>query len=138
MSWGTCYSGSNNTNVSFPPMMSDGRNFSNWTPVPTRDKHIQQSNGIKSNYDYRQYLMNNGDKIIKHNQLDACNECGYCPLNPDNEFYIKGPPKMMGCNNNQVKSNSDLKNMYLSSVELNNRVFSQHITQADINKMSRQ
>ena len=32
MSWGTCFSGSNNIHFDFPPIMSDGRNFSSWQP----------------------------------------------------------------------------------------------------------
>ena len=27
MSWGTCYSGSNNIHFGFPPIMTDGRNY---------------------------------------------------------------------------------------------------------------
>ena len=137
MSWGTCYSGSNNINMSYPPMMSDGRNFSTWEQQAPVEKTLQQQNSINSNYEYRQYLMKNGDKIIKHNQVDSCNECGYCPMAPDNKFDIKNTPIMMGCNNSQMKSNSDLKNLYLSSVELNNKIYAPQITQDEINKMSR-
>ena len=32
MSWGTCYSGSNNIYRDFPPIMNDGRNYTNWQP----------------------------------------------------------------------------------------------------------
>ena len=32
MTWGTCYSGSNNIHFDFPSIMSDGRNYSNWQP----------------------------------------------------------------------------------------------------------
>ena len=32
MSWGTCYSGSNNIHAGFPALMSDGRWASNWEP----------------------------------------------------------------------------------------------------------
>ena len=30
MSWGTCYSGSNNIHMGFPALMSDGRLYANW------------------------------------------------------------------------------------------------------------
>ena len=32
MSWGTCYSGSNNIHAGFPALMSDGRWAANWEP----------------------------------------------------------------------------------------------------------
>ena len=32
MSWGTCYSGSDNIHYDFPSIMNDGRLFTNWQP----------------------------------------------------------------------------------------------------------
>ena len=55
MSWGTCYAGSNNIHFDFPPIMSDGRNFSKWQPGATINQEIRQENGIKSNWQYRKY-----------------------------------------------------------------------------------
>ena len=57
MSWGTCYSGSNNIHFNFPSMMSDGRNYTNWEPEVVIDKKIEQEQNIKSNMQYRQYLI---------------------------------------------------------------------------------
>ena len=128
MSWATCYSGSNNTDMSFPPIMSDGRNFTNWNQVPTIDKTVQKKFGITNNYNYRHYLINNGDQIIKYNQLESCDGCGYCPMNQENRLHNKAPV-MMGCNNSQNPTNSDLKNLYMSRVQLNNQIFSPHLTQ---------
>ena len=33
MSWGTCYSGSNNIHFDYPPIMDDGRNYAKWQPA---------------------------------------------------------------------------------------------------------
>ena len=132
MSWATCYSGSDNINFSYPPLMSDGRNFSNWQPVNTIDKSLQKENNLKTNWQYRQYLMKNADNIIKFNQLQSCNGCGYCPpkYNTVGDVNNHGPPKFFDCNNKNVGYESgDLKNMYLSRVQLQERLFVPHLSQ---------
>ena len=78
MSWGTCYGSSNNIHFDFPPLMSDGRNFANWQPACEINKSLRQRNNIKSNYDYRQFLIKNADAIIKKNQKAACDDCCGC------------------------------------------------------------
>ena len=42
MSWGTCYSGSNNIHFNFPAFMDDGRNFSNYEAGATLDNIIKK------------------------------------------------------------------------------------------------
>ena len=79
MSWGTCYSGSNNIHFDYPPIMMDGRNFADWQPGAVINERIRQDAHIKSNADYRKYLTNNADNIIKYNQLQACDQCCACP-----------------------------------------------------------
>ena len=71
MSWGTCYSASNNIHFDFPPIMKDGRNFANWQPGAVISEQIRKDNNITSNYDYRKYMIENADNIIKLNQLEA-------------------------------------------------------------------
>lgn len=79
MSWGSCASGSNNIHQGFPPIMNDGRNFSSWQPGGALNENIRKNENITSNWQYRRYLMNNADKIIMKNQLEACNQCCSCP-----------------------------------------------------------
>ena len=79
MSWGTCYSGSNNIHFGFPPIMSDGRNYSQWQPGAVINNEIKKQSNITSNWEYRKYLTENANSIIEHNQLSACDECGGCP-----------------------------------------------------------
>ena len=52
MSWGTCYSGSNNIHFDYPPIMMDGRNFADWQPGAVINERIRQDAHIKSNADY--------------------------------------------------------------------------------------
>jgi hypothetical protein len=47
MSWSTCYSGSNNINFNFPPIMADGRNYASWQPDAVVNERIQkQENNV--------------------------------------------------------------------------------------------
>ena len=76
MSWGTCYSGSNNIHFDFPPLMEDSRLFSNYYSSVLNDTVFQNNKNIKNNSDYRKYLQVNADAIIQNNQYISCIECG--------------------------------------------------------------
>ena len=79
MSWSTCYSGSNNINFNFPPIMADGRNFATWQPDAVVNERIQVKEGIQSNWGYRQYLQRNGLQVINYNSTEACYTLGLDP-----------------------------------------------------------
>ena len=127
MSWGTCYSGSNNIHFNFPPIMADGRNFAQWQPDAVVNNRIQQKEGITNNWSYRQYLQQNGLQIMNYNTTEACYELGLDPhvqtgkTPSDNVPYTfkstfdTGKPGFGYCN-------SDLKNPYLSREQLNSRL----------------
>ena len=85
MSWGTCYSGSNNIYFGFPPIMTDGRNYAQWQPGAVVNKTLREENGIKSNWQYRKYLQENADQVIEYDQRMACNECCGCPYYKSNQ-----------------------------------------------------
>ncbi len=147
MSWGTCYSGSNNIHFDYPAIMSDGRNYANWLPGAAINEKIRKDEGIKSNWDYRRYLTQNADTIIKNNQIAACDEC--CSINT-NEVLEQGQnqlPKGMyvqsqtpylykSCSDNSKPNygyqESDLKNMYASRVNLQSRMITPVLSQAQI------
>ena len=69
MSWGSCNGASNNIHFNFPPIMNDGRNFATWQPGAVINNAIRKEQNIKSNWDYRLYLTNNADSIIKTNKI---------------------------------------------------------------------
>ena len=126
MSWATCYAGSNNIHFNYPPIMNDGRNYASWQPGATINQEIRANANIKSNWDYRNYLMKNADSIIKTNQLESCNNCGCCPANDSNEPMI-GPKQgntpflYQSCTSKDQPfgyENSDLKQLYLSREQL--------------------
>ena len=132
MSWGTCYSGSNNIHYSMPPMMSDGRNYSSWTPDATMNDEIRKNAKITSNWDYRRYMQHNAQHIMKYNNLEACYTLG---LNPQTVTNTQSSPNTPFVFQNVVDDrhppygyrHSDLKNLYLSSEQLNAKMISPSI-----------
>lgn len=135
MSWGTCYSGCNNIHFGFPPLMADGRNFASWLPGDQINKQIRQENDIKTNWQYRQFLMNNAEQIMEQNSLSACDECCSCPARyGDNQPNTGTPFLYKSCTESTQPfgyQNSDLKQMYLSEYQLQSRLSAPIITQYD-------
>jgi len=124
MSWGTCYSGSNNIHFDFPPIMSDGRNYANWQPGSEINQTIRKENNITSNWEYRKYIVNNADQIMKLNQQEACNDCGSCGI-PPAQKTSNSPFIYQSTVDNSTPfgyEHSDLKNVYLTSQQLQSRM----------------
>ena len=127
MSWGVCYSGSNNVHFNFPPIMSDGRNYASWQPDAVINQRIQKQEDIHSNWSYRQYLQKNGLQIMNYNTMEACYDLGLDPHTKTNRtpssnvpyvyknIYDTSSPGFGYCN-------SDLKSPYLSREQLNSRL----------------
>ena len=121
MSWGTCYSGSNNIYYTAPPLMSDGRNYTRWVPGRKIDQEIKKQMDINSNNSYRQFLISHANNIINYNQQQACNSCGCCPYFDNNENTPNTPFIFEECLE-KIKpfgyEDSNLKNLYLSRERL--------------------
>ena len=139
MSWGTCYSGSNNIHFNFPPIMTDGRNYATWQPGAVVDEIIRQKNNITNNSQYRQYLTNNAKEVMQANLIAACDQCGF-----NLELISNYNENNGGNQNNRTPflfsspwdqsqpfgyESSDLKNMYLSRYELQSRMMAPSLTQ---------
>ena len=132
MSWGTCYSGSNNIHFNFPPIMADGRNFAQWQPDAVVNNRIQQKEGIKNNWSYRQYLQQNGLQIMNYNTTEACYELGLDPHVQTGKTPSDNVPYTFRSTFDTSRPgfgycNSDLKNPYLSREQLNSRLVSPSI-----------
>lgn len=137
MSWGTCYSGSNNIHFDFPPIMSDGRTYTSWQPGAIISEKIRKDAGITSNWEYRRYLTNNADSIIKYNQLSASEDCsgGNSDYSVGQETLANSPYVFKNCFEKSRPygyENSDLKNSYLSKFELQSRMVTPVLTQAQL------
>jgi len=140
MSRGTCYSGSNNIHFDFPPIMMDGRNFADWQPGAVINEKMRNEANIKTNSDYRYYVMNNADKIIKYNQMQACDKCCNCPsVYNDSQNQVTSNPYLYKSCSDVTKpfgyEMSDLKNEYLSRQALESRLNIPLLTQEKMIKM---
>jgi len=98
----------NNIYSDFPAMMQDGRAYSNWQPTSVINEKILHREKITTNWDYREYLQKNADSIIAYDISMACKETG-CPYT-----YTRMP---------KVHVQSDLKNDYLTRVQLQERMY---------------
>lgn len=142
MTWGNCFSGSNNIHFDYPPLMSDGRTFSTFLPGSEVNKNLREKENITSNWDYRQYLIHNGDKIMEQNSLNACDDCGYCPAqftdedkyhsveNEDNIPFFYNSYLDENAKSHFTYRNSDLKEIYVNRQQLNARLNAPILTQA--------
>ncbi len=138
MSWGTCYSASNNIHFDFPPIMSDGRNFASWQPGAVVNEQIREKEGIINNWQYRKYLIANADKIIKQNQIAACDECSSSTsLFGSNRKVSEGPYLYKSWHDNSQPygyETSDLKSAYLTRNQLQSRKVTPLLTQEQLMK----
>ena len=126
MSWGTCYSGSNNIHFNSPPIMHDGRNYATWQSGATINENLRKEKKITHNWEYRKYLIDNADTIIKSNQKNACDNCSNCSLEVNEVKNTQTPFLYNAASNKKTQpygyENSDLKNLYLSRQELHNKI----------------
>ena len=132
MSWGTCYSGSNNILFNFPPIMADGRNYATWQPDAVINKRIQTQENIHTNWDYRRFLQKNGVHIMKYNNMEACYDLGLDPHVKSDRTPSENVPYTFKNTFDTSRPgfgycNSDLKNPYLTSEQLNARLVSSNI-----------
>ena len=120
MSWATCYSGSNNIHFNLPPLMSDRRQFTNFDPNCEANDKLQRFLNIGSNYEYRQYLIKNGNSLINNNRMQAFMTNRNVQVG--NESYINNEKYTFKNVNDGSKpfgyESSDLKNLYLSRQQL--------------------
>ncbi len=134
MSWATCYSGSNNIHFNTPPLMSDGRHYTHYDPSCEANNQFKKKMNFSNNYDYRQWLIKNGNRVAEINKRSACNECSECVESaanaPTTEKYL-----FKSCQYNSKPfgyESSDLKNLYLSKHALNARLKAPIITQEQL------
>ena len=132
MSWSTCYSGSNNIHFNSPPIMNDSRIYSSWQADAAVNNRIQQKEGITNNWNYRQYLQQNGLQIMNYNTKEACYELGLDPHVQTGKTPSDNVPYTFRSTFDTSRPgfgycNSDLKNPYLSREQLNSRLIAPSI-----------
>lgn len=82
----TCLKTSNNKYFDCPALMSDGRTFTDYRPSNYVNDLIKTTNRVYDSYEYRQFLINNADKIIEENDKynyskNSCDKCQYNTIN---------------------------------------------------------
>ena len=120
--WGTSYSGSNNIHHDAPPLMNDGRIFTNWDSSSIVNTIIKDNANLKTNWDYRNYMTENSKRIIKNDKMisrfmtDNLEDDGMklVPENVDFSFFKIEPP-------DDTEQLSDLQADYLSRFDLQKR-----------------
>lgn len=127
MSWGQCFSGSNNIHFDFPPIMADGRNYASWQPEAVINQRIQRQENINSNWKYRKYLTEHGLEIMKYNTMEACYDLGLIHEYETNATPSSNVPYLYRSIFDSSKPgygycNSDLKSPYLSRQQLEARM----------------
>lgn len=115
----------NNIYEGYPPLMNDGRTiFASYQPEAIINNKIIKDAGIKSNWQYRQYLTKNANQIIKQNFNEASSNIGYINRYNDN-VSIETTPYLYKSFDDTTKpigyQSSDLKNLYLSREQLDSR-----------------
>ena len=133
MSWGTCNSGSNNIHFGFPPLMTDGRNYTSWQPNAVLNNKIRKQENITTNGQYRKYLTDNASAIMQFNAMESCDQCCACPPRyGDNQPQTGTPYLYKSCGDSTAAfgyENSDLKTQYLTSQQLQSRMTAPKLSQ---------
>lgn len=61
-------------------IMSDGRAFTNYHPNCTLNKVIQDNYKIQNSHQYRAFLQQNAEELIKEFAKNESAECKICPV----------------------------------------------------------
>jgi hypothetical protein len=139
--------GTNNKYPEFPPLMTDGRSvIGSWQPESTENAMLIESNGIKSNWQYRQYLIKNSQQLQEYNFRETCNDVGYfkrpidVPSIQSNVISGYSTPFKFGSILDKTKpagyQESDLKSLYLTREQLDARRISPMVTQEQLLKQN--
>jgi len=143
----------NNVYPGFPPLMADGRSLiASWQPESTVNDKLLKENGIASNWEYRKFMTQNAQQIIRRNFIESANDIGYYDrlgIDAKSNFEpIPSPMNVRQFGHPAIYSSyvekerdygatpSDLKTHYLSREQLQARMVSPAVTQEDLLKMS--
>ena len=99
--------------------------YTDWIPGIEGNNVILEKNNIKTNRDYRKYMVKNADKIITYNQLEACNNTSFCSETYNKEDQSSTPYLFDIRDNNDIPNGyetSDLKEKYIANYNINNNV----------------
>lgn len=97
------------------PLMSDGRNFTNWQPVALVNETIRRREHLNTDMEYRAYLQSNANSIRLYNLSLAQNQVSNFPtVSYDHRV---GPPHLFEQRNEPpapTEGKSDLKDWFFN------------------------
>ncbi len=119
--WATNYRTSNNITDSFPGILSDGRLFTDYDANSKMNENLKRTNNIKTNSDYRRFLVKNTNTIMNYNFKNMILE-NRSP-NPTETIY-GSPYRFKGIDDNTIPfgyETSYPKMIYLSRQQLDDK-----------------
>lgn len=134
---------SNNKYDNFPPLMSDGRTITaSYQPDAVLNEQILKAVNVKTNWEYRKYMVDNAKNIMKFNCVQAANDAGYFKRYADLLTDSNTTPYVYNSTNKTEKPHgyqaSDLKDLYISREELQANLVAPEITQEQLFKLRAQ
>jgi hypothetical protein len=117
----------NNIYPGFPPKMADSRAaIASWQAEAIINNELKQASGVTSNWQYRNYLTNNADKIREYNTNEAFNDIGYYQRFANPPAETANTPYLYSDAYSRAKpagyEDSNLKANYLTREELQAKV----------------
>jgi hypothetical protein len=112
----------NNTYTNIPGVLSDGRLFTNYHSNAIVEETIKKENDLKSNEEYRKYLVKNTEAIMKYNydHMAKDNQTQY-----EHEQYNYGQPHLYKSIQEDNKpfgyEDTNTKQMYLTRQQLDDK-----------------
>jgi hypothetical protein len=104
----------NNLHADLPPLMSDGRNFTNWQPGALINETIRKKENLTTDKEYRAYLQRNAKSIMAYNTTVAQSRVSNFPTS--SYEVVTGPPFLYktGKESTPREQTSDLKTWFFS------------------------
>ena len=119
--------------------INNTNNYFSQQPEAAINTKIQQQEGIRSNWEYRKYLQNNAQNIMKINYMESVNASGNNP-----KAYNSSPGQAVSSSSTNTPfvflsthdkrtpkygyNESDLKNDYITKYQLNTRMIAPSIS----------
>lgn len=126
----------NNIHSHFPALMEDGNLYTNWNSASLTNDMLKNKSSQRDNYQYRQWLVSNAESVMKQNQVnafaDSCTNNNMFKKVANSSKYI-----FRNCNDKVTPpgyETSDLKDVYLSKQELQERLTAPIMTQEELLK----
>jgi len=118
----TMWATQNNSQANMPGVVSDGRLFTNYVSDAMVGEEIKKQNGITSNEEYRRYLVENTESIMKYNYTNMAKENN---TEYNHEQYDYGPPHLYKNIQDDTRpygyEDTTSKQMYLTRQQLDDK-----------------